>query len=84
VRVASSAHFILCSICSGFFLGLLFDPEDGGDMVLGNVRLPLNYTVLQPKRRTVSLLLQGKPHIQYGSCVCHIFIVDSHTGPTGV
>jgi hypothetical protein len=34
-----------------FVFGLLFDPEDGGDMFFRNVKLPLNYTTLQPRRQ---------------------------------
>jgi hypothetical protein len=33
-----------------FFIGLLFDPEDGGNMFLRNVGLRRNYTVLQSRR----------------------------------
>jgi hypothetical protein len=32
---------------AGFLLGLLFDPEDGGDMFFQNVGLYQNYTVLK-------------------------------------
>jgi hypothetical protein len=42
--MASSAHFSLSSVSVGFFLGLLFNFEDGGDMVLQNIRLPLKCT----------------------------------------
>jgi hypothetical protein len=77
MKVTSSAHFSLCSVSGGFFLGLLFDSEYVGDMVLQNVRLPLNYTIFQPRRHTVSLLLQGETRIQQGTTVYHIFIVAS-------
>jgi hypothetical protein len=33
---------------AGFFLGLLFGPKHG-DMLLQNIRLSLNYMVLQPR-----------------------------------
>jgi hypothetical protein len=33
-----------------FVLGLLFDPKNGGDMFLKNVRLSPNCVVLQPRR----------------------------------
>jgi hypothetical protein len=62
----------------------LFDPEDGGDMVNGNVRLPLNYTILQLRRRSVSQIQQGEPHNQHDCSVYHILIVDSHKRSTGV
>jgi hypothetical protein len=29
---------------------LLFDPEDGSDMFLQNIRLSLNYMALQPRK----------------------------------
>jgi hypothetical protein len=38
-------------------LGLLFDPEDGGDMFLRNVGLSPNYTALHPR----TLALQNHP-----------------------
>jgi hypothetical protein len=71
MKMASSAHFSLCPVF-WWFLVLLFDTEGGGDMVLENVRLSLNYTFLH------------SPHIEHGSSVKHIFIVDSHTRPAGV
>jgi hypothetical protein len=37
----------------GFLLGLLSDPEDGGDMFLQNARLSPNYTALQPRRTSI-------------------------------
>jgi hypothetical protein len=35
---------------AGFLPGLHFDPEDGGDMFLLNIRLSPNYTAQQPTR----------------------------------
>jgi hypothetical protein len=35
---------------AGFQYGLLFNPEDGGDMCLRNIRLPSNYTALQLRK----------------------------------
>jgi hypothetical protein len=35
----------LASASAGLLLGLLFEPEDGSDMLLSKVRLFLNYTV---------------------------------------
>jgi hypothetical protein len=37
-------------LVAGFMLGLLFDPEDGGSILLRIVWLSLNYTSLQHKR----------------------------------
>jgi hypothetical protein len=33
---------------AGFLLGLIFKPEDGGDMFFRNVGLSPNYTAFQP------------------------------------
>jgi hypothetical protein len=33
---------------TGFFFGVFFDPENGGDMFLRNVGLSPNYTALKP------------------------------------
>jgi hypothetical protein len=38
------------SLSIGFLLGLLFDPEDGGDMFARNVRLPRKYMALELRR----------------------------------
>jgi hypothetical protein len=35
---------------AGYLPGLLVDLKDKGDMFLRNVRLPLNYMVVQPRR----------------------------------
>jgi hypothetical protein len=45
-------------LIAGFLLALPFEPEDGGDILLRNIWLSLNYTALQPKRRL------------YGKCFC--------------
>jgi hypothetical protein len=34
MAVATSAYFSVCPISGGFYLGLVFDPDDGGDTVL--------------------------------------------------
>jgi hypothetical protein len=34
-------------LLTGFLLGLVFDPEDGGYMFLQNIRLSPDYTALQ-------------------------------------
>jgi hypothetical protein len=34
---------------AGFLLRLFFDPDNGGDMLLRNVGLSLNYKALQPR-----------------------------------
>jgi hypothetical protein len=34
------------------FLGLLFNPEDGGDVFLRNFGVSSNYTALQPRRKS--------------------------------
>jgi hypothetical protein len=40
---------------AGFLPGLLFDPEDGGDMFVRNVSwLETDYTVLNPRRQNSS------------------------------
>jgi hypothetical protein len=58
MKVASSAYFSLCPIFR-WFVGLLLDPEGGGDMVLQNVRLSWNYTFLttQKARSFIVLIL---------------------------
>jgi hypothetical protein len=33
---------------AGFFLGSLFNPEDGSDVLFSNIGLSLNYIALQP------------------------------------
>jgi hypothetical protein len=44
-------------ISAGFLLGLVFDSEDGGIMLLRNVRLSPNYTALRPRRNNSSFSL---------------------------
>jgi hypothetical protein len=40
-----------CHLLSHLFLGLVFDPEDGGDMFFRNIgSLSADYAVLYPKR----------------------------------
>jgi hypothetical protein len=60
MKVASSAHFNLCPVSGGFFLGLLLDSEDGGDMVFRNIRLSWSYTVLQPRRYTLFMVTAAR------------------------
>jgi hypothetical protein len=45
-----TTHKTIIFIYACLLLGLLFDPEDRGVILLRNVRLPPNYTVLQPRR----------------------------------
>jgi hypothetical protein len=33
----------------GMLLGLLFNPEDGGNMFLQHINLSMNYMVLEPR-----------------------------------
>jgi hypothetical protein len=51
----NSKKTLLSAGSACFFLGLIFDPEDGGDMLLRNVGLPPNYMALQPRRPHSSL-----------------------------
>lgn len=50
-----------------FFLGLLFDPEDGGVMLLRNVVLSPNYTELQIRRFAINFAMKtpGNPKTDY-------------------
>jgi hypothetical protein len=41
----------------GFLLGLLLDPEDGGDMFLRNIWLSPNYMALRRRGSSAYLLL---------------------------
>jgi hypothetical protein len=44
--------FACCVLHAGFLLGLLFNPEDGGDMFLPDVGwLSTDYTALYPRRQ---------------------------------
>jgi hypothetical protein len=40
---------------AGFLFGLLFNPEDVGDMFLQHIALPRNYAALQPTHRRENL-----------------------------
>jgi hypothetical protein len=42
--------------CAGFLLGLLFNPEEGGDMFVRNLRLSLSYKALQLNYRTSTII----------------------------
>jgi hypothetical protein len=42
---------------TGFMLGMLFNPGDGGNMFLQNVALSLNYTMLQPLQCIVTSMI---------------------------
>jgi hypothetical protein len=44
-QVAGCHLFLVC-----FLLGLFFGPVDGSDMMLQNVTLSPNYTMLQPRK----------------------------------
>jgi hypothetical protein len=45
----TAARIVLCLLLAAFFLGLIFDPEDGGHIFLPNIRgLVPNCMVLQP------------------------------------
>jgi hypothetical protein len=65
-----------------FLLGLLFDSEDGGDVLLRNVGLSLNDAALQHRRRTVHShrhenLKSSRQHafpIVNGSVVSNLFL----------
>jgi hypothetical protein len=43
----------LSGACTGFFLGLHFEPEDGGNMLHRNVLFFHNYKTLQPTASVV-------------------------------
>jgi hypothetical protein len=55
----NSIVFWVVRLCStDFFLGLGFYLEDGGYMLLRNVRIPVDYTVLQTKKNRNGLYLR--------------------------
>jgi hypothetical protein len=57
-KLASSVCYLLHA---GFMLGVLFDPEDGGDIFLRNVgRLSTDYTALYPEDGDLILFLDSK------------------------
>jgi hypothetical protein len=43
----------LSPVSAGFLLGLLFDPEEGGDMFLRNIEISPTYTAVTPKRQAL-------------------------------
>jgi hypothetical protein len=47
----------MCPFSHCFFIGLLFVPEDGSDTFLRNMRMSLNYTVLQLRRHCSEILI---------------------------
>jgi hypothetical protein len=46
-RVSQARNSSLLTASAGFLLGILSNPEDGGDMSLQNIGLSLNYMALQ-------------------------------------
>jgi hypothetical protein len=48
--VQSGKKLSLLPASADLLLGLLFYPEDGGDILLGNIRLSPIYMTIQPRR----------------------------------
>lgn len=67
----------LPSASASFLLGLLFDPEDGGNMFLWNVRLSLNYRNYNPEGHTLQSVAWG-PQVQRYSFVSRSIILMQH------
>jgi hypothetical protein len=55
----------LSPVYAGLLLGSLFDPEDGGYVVLENARMSTNYKPLQTRRLT--LLSQHRDNVKFNT-----------------